>query len=517
MTPRAKKPKKSSKIENTNSDELDLVQNQDNLDEHENLEESFLEDANRELKDQISENADTIPLPWDSDDVFIPESDQSGYHGKPTESRKAFFTADLNDERFKEIDGIYNSMDQLENENEEFAKEVKASLLNDEFSEDELKEPESLSNSNQYEQDLDGSELVADIEQEINRATHAVNPFNNEDFDTETNSEFISQLNEIFSDDDKNLPEMKSSSDFEDLPDNGLSLSSESWLEVIDATKEVDDSLPASNLLLNSNDSKNDVGPFFDDQWTEEQIPGLSEENIESRPDADEAIEENLITDDEQDESLSTLRQSFIEDFEQSPWPDEEENKDEINAGWFKRHWISLKNWGKSLNTAERILIFISSIISIAVIVAIVLVSIEWRSIRQNESPPPQPIEMSDPSLVYPTGIQLPGGWFFYLSPGEIKNNKWNPQTAEWLQNTTVRRVAAIPWSRQAEAVIQSLSVGDEINLYMNNNDINTYYVEETKLVERDNVKIFTDTEPSLAVILFKSDNSDRWVVIAKP
>ena len=158
-----------------------------------------------------------------------------------------------------------------------------------------------------------------------------------------------------------------------------------------------------------------------------------------------------------------------------------------------------------------------SSIISIAVIVAIVLVSVEWRSIVQKESPPPVAIEMSDPNLVYPTGIQLPGGWFFYLSPGEIKNNKWNPQTAEWLQNTTVRRVAAIPWSCQAEAVIQSLSVGDEINLYMNNNDINTYYVEETKLVERDNVKILTDTEPSLAVILFKSDNSDRWVVIAKP
>jgi hypothetical protein len=211
------------------------------------------------------------------------------------------------------------------------------------------------------------------------------------------------------------------------------------------------------------------------------------------------------------------LRQSFIEDFEQTPWLDEEEHPEELNVGRLKRYWLSYKNWVKSLNTAERILIIISSIISIAVIVAIVLVSVEWRSIIQKESPPPQAIEMSDPNLVYPTGIQLPGGWFFYLQPGQIKNNQWNPQTAEWLQNTTVRRVTAVPWSRQAEAVVQSLSVGDEINLYMNNNDINTYYVEETKQVERDNVKILTDTEPSLAVILFKSDNSDRWVVIARP
>ncbi len=123
--------------------------------------------------------------------------------------------------------------------------------------------------------------------------------------------------------------------------------------------------------------------------WGEEQLPELPGENIDTEPDDAEEIEENLIADDEQDESLSTLRQSFIEDFEQTPWPDEEENKDEINAGWFKRHWFSYKNWVKSLNTAERILLIMSSIISIAVIVAIVLVSVEWRSIVQKESPPP--------------------------------------------------------------------------------------------------------------------------------
>lgn len=517
MTPRAKKTNKSSKPEAKSSEELDAAQGQGNVEEPEKLQDSSSLDSDIEHEDQISELKDQGPFTENVNEALRTETIQPEYHEKPTVPRKAFFTDDLNDDLFKEIDGIYNSMDQSENENEEFAKEVTASLQNDEFIIDEPEETESLSDSNQYKQDLDGSDLVADIEQEIDRAPQAENPFNNSDSENNPNSDFLSQLNEIFTDDYQNPAVTKPLDDFEELTDNDLSLSSESWLEVLEATKDLENELPTSNLFLNSADTRKDVSPFTDDQWRDEELAEVPGEHIETEPDDVGEIEENLVADEEQDESLSTLRQSFIEDFEQTPWPDEEEKKDENNVGWFKKHWFSYKNWVKSLNTAERILLIMSSIISIAVIVAIVLVSVEWRSIVQKESPPPLAIEMSDPNLVYPTGIQLPGGWFFYLSPGEIKNNQWNPQTAEWLQNTTVRRVAAIPWSRQAEAVVQSLSVGDEINLYMNNNDINTYYVEETKLVERDNVKILTDTEPSLAVILFKSDNSDRWVVIAKP
>lgn len=517
MTPRAKKPKNSSMPENKNSEELDSGLKKDNLEEPEKIEEPSLDDTNFELQDQISENTDPISSPWEANEALRAETIQPEYHKNPTVPRKAFFTDDLNDDLFKEIDGIYDSMDHSEKVNDDFVKDVTASLQNDEFIIDEPDEPESFNIENQYEQDLDGSELVADIEQEIERAPQAENPFNKVDSDTKANSDFLTQLNKIFSDDYQNPAVTKPLDDFEELSDDGLSLSSESWLEVIEATKDHDNKIPSTNLFLNSAEPKKDVNPFLDDHWQDNQPIGLPGEEIGLSPDDAEEFEETFTSDDEKDESLSTLRQSFIEDFEQTPWQDEEEHPEDLNVGRLKRYWLSYKNWVKSLNTAERILIIISSIISIAVIVAIVLVSVEWRNIIQKESPPPQAIEMSDPNLVYPTGIQLPGGWFFYLQPGQIKNNQWNPQTAEWLQNTTVRRVTAVPWSRQAEAVVQSLSVGDEINLYMNNNDINTYYVEETKQVERDNVKILTDTEPSLAVILFKSDNSDRWVVIARP
>ena len=207
----------------------------------------------------------------------------------------------------------------------------------------------SLSDSNQYDQDLDGSNLVADIEQEIDRAPQAENPFSNDDFENNPNSDFLSQLNEIFSDDYQNPAVTKPLDDFEELSDDDMSLSSESWLDVLEATKDHENELPASNLFLNSADTGKDVSPFTVDAWGDEQLPELPGENIGSEPDAVEEIEENLIDDGEQDESLSTLRQSFIEDFEQTPWPDEEENKDNNNVGWFKRHWFSYKNWVKSL------------------------------------------------------------------------------------------------------------------------------------------------------------------------
>ena len=119
--------------------------------------------------------------------------------------------------------------------------------------------------------------------------------------------------------------------------------------------------------------------------------------------------------------------------------------------------------------------------------------------------------------MIYPTGLQLPGGWFFFLERGEIVDNRWEPQNAEWLANTKLRRVVAIPWSNQSEEVIRSLTTDDEISIFMNNNDVVVYQVEEVMQISRNTVRILSDTEPSLVVVLFREDNEDRWTVIAKP
>jgi hypothetical protein len=150
------------------------------------------------------------------------------------------------------------------------------------------------------------------------------------------------------------------------------------------------------------------------------------------------------------------------------------------------------------------------------------MVAFEWNLNRDGNTTPPQTLEVLSDMEIYPTGLQLPGGWFFFLQQGQIQQSgsigKWEPQGAEWLAGTTLRRVVAIPWSKQAEAVALSLESGDEIRLYLNNDQINSFYVEEVKSVEYDNVRdTMIDTQPSLAVILYRDDKADRFVILARP
>jgi len=124
--------------------------------------------------------------------------------------------------------------------------------------------------------------------------------------------------------------------------------------------------------------------------------------------------------------------------------------------------------------------------------------------------------DVADPS-VYPTSLKLPGGWVFTLQQSTIKEDRWEPATAEYLQNATIRRVVAIPWSEQTEAVIATFEKGDELLLFMNNNDVKGYKVEEVKQVSQDDTSILLDTRPSLVVILYHPDAASRWVVLCEP
>ena len=125
-------------------------------------------------------------------------------------------------------------------------------------------------------------------------------------------------------------------------------------------------------------------------------------------------------------------------------------------------------------------------------------------------------VEEVDPSI-YPVSLKLPGGWVFPLQESTFRDGNWDPVAAEYLQDATVRRVIAIPWSKQTEAVISTFEKGDELVLFMNNNDIKGYQVEEVKTVSQEDTSILVDTHPSLVVILSNPEASTRWVVICKP
>lgn len=407
--------------------------------------------------------------------------------------------------------------------NEEFVERVKSSL--DEEKE-KTEEPLSSDTANvftSYDRVLDDSELIQELEQEIVNADKASNPFIEEQ-DSLASDDFLSNLDKI------TIPEIELDTNeneldqLEELVESELLLSSSSWKNILDSTDDdnhfggekafdFDQEQSFDEFLQEIDTSKSEeksVFPLLGDGLDEEGNLSVESTGLES--DLSSEIDESF---DPEDESVDSLRKSFIDEFDQTAFDQELESKSKKK--WLPRNLESFGKWFKSLSIAEKILISLSFIISLAVIVSIILVVTQWSINNRKIASPPPAIEATDQDLIYPTGLQLPGGWFFFLQRGEIQDNKWEPQNAEWLANTKLRRVIAIPWSNQSEAVVQSLTTQDEISIFMNNNDIVVYQVEEVLQISRENVRILSDTEPSLVVILFREDDQDRWTIIAKP
>ncbi len=486
------------------------LENTDNFDEVDSVSKNNLPISDHSVEELDNTHMDTLRA----------ETLQPEYNEKPTVPRDAFLERENENEILEEINKRNKTLPLTDSSTEDFIKEIKNSLENDEVFESSTSK-ETPSDEEDLPSSYESSDYVADIENEIKNASQATNPFESSG-DDKSENDFLTRLKEIFPEDYQNDAITKPLNDFDQLIDSDTALSSESWQEVIKSTEDKADNSTSSAFLLEQPDQSNEER-LFEDDWlsdtqafSNENLPPLEESDFNIQPDHDEKLIDENEVDDEQKEPLDNLRRSFIEEFEQTPWQEDEEPELK-EENWFHQKFNAFKGWIRSLNTAEKVLLLMSSIITLAVILAIGLVLIKWQGSATSSSTPPEAIQSVDPNQVYPTGLQLPGGWFFFLQRGELQNNKWNPQTAEWLANSTVRRVIAIPWSRQAEAVTQTLKTGDEIRVFMNNNDIMIYQVDEVKQVARDDVDILTANEPSLVVILFKSDNSDRWVIFATP
>ena len=120
--------------------------------------------------------------------------------------------------------------------------------------------------------------------------------------------------------------------------------------------------------------------------------------------------------------------------------------------------------------------------------------------------------------IPYPTGVTLPGGWHFQLGRNTMVDGVWKPTQSEWLEGTELRRVVALPWNRQTEAVVRSFQEGDQIDLELSNSDILNYTVERIGQVSIDDSSVYSDTSPSLIIILFDEEENalERWVVFCK-
>jgi hypothetical protein len=146
----------------------------------------------------------------------------------------------------------------------------------------------------------------------------------------------------------------------------------------------------------------------------------------------------------------------------------------------------------------------------VAVLVSVVMYGFYQRSL------PPEPVkEISN--LPFPTSMSLPGGLNFNLGKGAIKDGEWNPRGPEWLEGTEICRWVAIPWSRQLEAVVRTLTQKDTIDLSMSNNDKLTYKVYSIQELTLAEMQKLDSNSPCLLLVLAKQDSEKRWVVTALP
>lgn len=129
----------------------------------------------------------------------------------------------------------------------------------------------------------------------------------------------------------------------------------------------------------------------------------------------------------------------------------------------------------------------------------------------------PTPVATEVVNLPYPTMVTLPGGLNFNLAKGALKNGSWDPRGPEWLEGTEICRWVAIPWSRQLEAAVRTMSREDVIELHMSNNDKLTYKVEMIQELTPAQLQEMDSSSPCLAIILAKQDSEKRWVAVGRP
>ncbi len=379
--------------------------------------------------------------------------------------------------------------------------EVKNSDDNDSRISDEEFEPDYLQNDPFTSQE---NEEGPDLDQAVNFNT---SPFKYSDIDS---------------------PREHEADDWQSLIDNALKDIKE---------KSIEDDFVFPFVLDDTDQSENaDSTKIFEEALFEEDVEPETQEPETQEPEIqeDEAFPQELEetsgefidtptteADKQQADIISSLRENLKEEYDKNDIEDtiaEETQIDSILSS-IKRLIRTTKESFQKLSSRDKKIVYIAILLSMVIVISMITVLLVNPSIpsrdRNQALIPVQPTATVDLS-VYPTGIKLPGGWFFVLQEGFVNNDIWEPKAAEWLSGTTIRRVISIPWSKQTEAYFLSLENGQDIQLFMSNSDIVHYNVEQFYQVDKSDINLMTSSEPSLAVILSQPEAEQRWVLICK-
>ncbi len=125
-------------------------------------------------------------------------------------------------------------------------------------------------------------------------------------------------------------------------------------------------------------------------------------------------------------------------------------------------------------------------------------------SVVLNDTPPERNPQPSDPA-----SLEV-GGQAFVLGAGSVRRGVWEPSGPEWLADTLVRRVVALP----LDQVQATFGVGDMIRLRTRAGDIVPYRIVQVANVRRTQIEVLTSTEPSLLIILYDDTQASRRTIV---
>jgi len=171
-----------------------------------------------------------------------------------------------------------------------------------------------------------------------------------------------------------------------------------------------------------------------------------------------------------------------------------------------------IKSFENALKPYRRYIYFGIAFIGIVVIIA---TSAIFYDVYERSLPPTPTRNVSN--LPYPVTLNIPGLPSIILSRGTLDNGRWDPRRPEWLEGTEICRWVALPYSRQLEAVVRTLTREDQLELVMSNSDAWRYDVFSITQMTLEDMQEVSANSSCLLLVLADANTNTRWVVTAYP
>ena len=404
------------------------------------------------------------------------------------------------------VDSIAMNIEELSEQSEEKSVEEKAS------------ETESVLSESEATSDDAGSDVEPDAESiETNNVNDAVE-------DEEPSSDdLLDDVRQSLIDENAKIEQEKKPSWWQKLGvGKRKTRSSEESIPDVDIPDEVD-IIETANVEIEADD-QDDAGESIDDliemleTEEEETFPEIETDLVadtiqveEAKPEPEKVDVGELkkrafsgSTPDDRDENFSEVRAVALEGGEEVFVEVEVKAEDQVED--------RIKSFENALRPYRRYINFGIAFIGLVVIVA---TSLLFYGEYKRGLPPEPTKEVSN--LPYPVILNIPGGLSFNLGRGSLDNGRWNPRGPEWLEGTEICRWVAIPYSRQLEAVVRTLTRDDQLELVMSNSDVIGYDVFAITQMSIEDMQNVSSNTPCLLLVLADTKTDTRWVVTSYP